>query len=79
MGRRTARRSATRWVVSAAGLAVLAAAAYAAGRTTAPWCDRESLAQPHAAWHALSAAALGLWGTVLWPTDPSGPHDGDSR
>jgi hypothetical protein len=54
-------------VVSAAGLAVLAGAAYAAGRTGTPWCDPESLAQPHGAWHVLSAAALALWGTALWP------------
>ena len=72
------RRGSRSRVVSAAGLAVLAAAAYAAGRTNAPWCDPESLAQPHAAWHALSAAALGLWGTVLWPIDPAGSRGGDS-
>jgi hypothetical protein len=45
--------------------ALAAAAAGAAcwwlGRTTSPWCDPDSLLQPHAAWHLLGAAALACW------------------
>ena len=45
--------------------ALAAAAAGAAcwwlGRTTSPWCDPDSLLQPHAAWHLLGAAALTCW------------------
>ena len=67
------RRGSRPRIVSVAGLAVLATAAYAAGRTNAPWCDPDSLAQPHGAWHVLSAAALALWGTALWPSDPATP------
>ena len=72
------RRGGRARVVSVAGLAALAAATYAAGRTSAPWCDPDSLAQPHAAWHVLSAAALALWGSVLWPAD-AGTKTGTSR
>ncbi|HEY7605217.1 MAG TPA: hypothetical protein VID07_00410 [Actinomycetes bacterium] len=32
-----------------------------AGRTASPWCDPDSLLQPHAAWHLLTAAALAAW------------------
>ena len=32
-----------------------------AGRTASPGCDPNSLLQPHAAWHLLSAAALATW------------------
>jgi hypothetical protein len=32
-----------------------------AGRTASPWCDPDSLLQPHAAWHLLGAAALAAW------------------
>lgn len=60
------RRGSRTPVVLAAGLAVMASAAYAAGRTSAPWCDPESWAQPHAAWHILVACALALWGSALW-------------
>ena len=56
-------------VIWAASLALLAAAAYAAGRTGTPWCAPDSWVQPHAAWHVLIAVALGVWGTALWPTD----------
>jgi hypothetical protein len=38
------------------------AACWWAGRTGGPWCDPDSLLQPHAAWHLLGAAALGAWG-----------------
>jgi hypothetical protein len=45
--------------------ALAAAAAGAAcwwlGRTASPWCDPDSLLQPHAAWHLLGAAALACW------------------
>lgn len=41
------------------------AACWWAGRTASPWCDPDSLLQPHAAWHLLGAAALGAW---AWAT-----------
>ena len=50
--------------------ALAAAAAGAAcwwlGRTTSPWCDPDSLLQPHAAWHLLGAAALACWAAVSY-------------
>ncbi len=73
------RRGSRSRVIAAASLAVLATAAYATGRTSAPWCDPDSLAQPHAAWHVLSAAALALWGAALWPGGPPGPETGAAR
>jgi hypothetical protein len=36
-----------------------------AGRTASPWCDPDSLLQGHAAWHALSAAALAAWSRAV--------------
>ncbi|HWC41682.1 MAG TPA: hypothetical protein VHK02_06825 [Actinomycetota bacterium] len=44
-------------------LAATAAGAFCwwAGRTASPWCDPDSLLQPHAAWHLLTAAALAAW------------------
>ncbi len=54
------------WVVATAcGAAGLAA--YVAGRTGGPLCRPESLWQPHAAWHALSALALGAFTMALTP------------
>jgi len=53
-GRRTAYRVAL--VAAAAG-----AACWWAGRTASPWCQPDSLLQPHAAWHLLGAAALAAW------------------
>ena len=38
------------------------AACWWAGRTASPWCDPDSLLQPHAAWHLLGAFALAAWG-----------------
>jgi hypothetical protein len=49
----------------AAGLAALAAAAYASGRTGAPTCDPDSRVQLHGAWHVCSAAAFVVVGSVL--------------
>src|SRR4029453_19263110 len=37
------------------------AACWWAGRTASPWCDPDSLLQPHAAWHLLGASALACW------------------
>jgi hypothetical protein len=54
-GRRVAYRVAL--VTAAAG-----GACWWAGRTASPWCDPDSLLQPHAAWHLLGAAALAAWG-----------------
>src|SRR5215218_7181420 len=54
-GRRAAYRLAL--AATAAG-----AACWWAGRTASPWCDPDSLLQPHAAWHLLGAFALAAWG-----------------
>lgn len=43
------------------------------GRTGAPLCRPDTLAQPHAAWHILTATALALW-LVTWP-QPASPRD----
>jgi hypothetical protein len=52
--------------------ALAAAAAGAAcwwlGRTASPWCDPDSLLQPHAAWHLLGAAALACWAEAALAT-----------
>jgi len=53
-GRRAAYRLAL--AATAAG-----AACWWAGRTAGPWCDPDSLLQGHAAWHLLTAFALGAW------------------
>jgi hypothetical protein len=52
----------------ALALAALAAAGLLnlLGRTGAPLCHPDSLAQPHAAWHVLTATAAALW-LVTWP------------
>jgi hypothetical protein len=65
-GRRVAYRVAL--VAAAAG-----AACWGAGRTTGPWCDPDSLLQPHAAWHLLSAVALGAWGLAVLDPGTTGP------
>lgn len=44
---------------AAAPWAVLAGAAYVAGRSGSPFCRPSSIWQPHAAWHVLSALGLG--------------------
>jgi hypothetical protein len=43
---------------SAAILGAAGVVLHVQGRTGQPWCRPDSLLQPHAAWHALSAAAL---------------------
>ena len=61
-GRRAAYRLAL--AATAAG-----AACWWAGRTASPWCDPDSLLQPHAAWHLLGAAALASWGWAVLEAD----------
>ena len=65
-------RQGTAWTPrrrTAYGAALAATAAGAAcwwaGRTASPWCDPDSLLQPHAGWHVLTAAALAAW---AWAT-----------
>ena len=60
---RTWRRRGTAAALLAAGIAL-----QVTGRTGGPLCRPESLAQPHAAWHVLSAAALWL---VVRPAPPA--------
>jgi hypothetical protein len=58
-------------------LAALAAgsAAYLAGRTGGPLCRPDSLLQPHALWHLLTAVAMAAWATdrVTHPVQPQAP------
>jgi hypothetical protein len=49
--------------------AATGAACWWAGRTTSPWCDPDSLLQPHAAWHLLGATALAAWGWAVLEGD----------
>jgi hypothetical protein len=61
-GRRTAYRVAL--VAAATG-----AACWWVGRTASPLCDPESLLQGHAAWHLLTAVALGAWSLAVLAGD----------
>ena len=45
------------------------AACWWAGRTARPWCDPDSLLQPHAAWHLLGAFALAALGRAVLEGD----------
>ncbi len=54
-------------------LAGVAAVAYWTGRTGGPLCRPDSAFQPHAVWHVASAAALGIWGSLLWSGRRSRP------
>lgn len=57
------------WIFGAALLAV-GAALNALGRTDAPLCDPDSLAQLHGVWHVLTAAVLWVYGAgVLEPRE----------
>jgi hypothetical protein len=57
------------WIIGAAVLAV-GATLNALGRTDAPLCDPDSLAQLHGLWHVLTAAALWVYGAgVLGPRE----------
>ena len=61
------RRASYRLALAAAAAGV---ACWWAGRTASPWCDPDSLLQPHAAWHLLGAAALAAWGWAVATLDP---------
>jgi hypothetical protein len=58
VGRTPRRRAAYRAALAGAAAG---AACWWAGRTGSPVCDPDSLWQGHAAWHLLTAAALGAW------------------
>lgn len=62
-GELAARRRGLRPVVDAptTGLALVALAAWWAGRTGSPWCRPGSVVQLHAVWHLLSAALVVRW------------------
>jgi len=66
-GRPMTRSGTRRRLAATGGLAALATAGFVAGRTGSPLCDPDSLLQLHAVWHIAGAAALAMWGTVLWP------------
>ncbi|MGH8973993.1 MAG: hypothetical protein ACRD0C_12420 [Acidimicrobiia bacterium] len=59
--------TARRWWVAAGACGAAGLAVYVMGRTGGPLCRPESLWQPHAAWHALSAVALGAAVLALTP------------
>jgi MYXO-CTERM domain-containing protein len=42
------------------------------GRTGAPWCQPDTLAQPHAAWHVLTAFGVAVW-LLSWPRPAGRP------
>jgi hypothetical protein len=42
------------------------------GRTGAPLCQPDTLAQPHAAWHVLTAFAAAVW-LITWPRPAGRP------
>jgi hypothetical protein len=67
---RRARLAPDRRVTYRVALAATAAGAacWWAGRTASPWCDPDSLLQPHAAWHLLGAAALAAWSRAVLRT-----------
>jgi hypothetical protein len=46
------------WSRAAVPLGVMAVAAQVLGRSGGPWCRPDSLLQPHAVWHVLTAALL---------------------
>ena len=55
------------WLLAIVGLVAIAGAANVLGKTDAPLCEPDSLLQGHALWHALTAAAFGLYGYVAFP------------
>jgi hypothetical protein len=65
--RRVVRPGTTRDLALLAVLLLGSGAAYLAGRTGGPLCDPTSIVQGHALWHVGTAAALALWGALLWP------------
>jgi hypothetical protein len=64
VGRRGAYRAAL--AATAAG-----AACWWLGRSDSPWCDPDSLLQGHAAWHLLTATALGCWAVATLDPPPA--------
>ncbi len=57
-----------RWLFAVGGLLAVAGVVNILGRTDAPMCDPNSLYQGHAIWHALTAAAFGLYGYRAFPS-----------
>jgi hypothetical protein len=49
------------WTVPLLALTGVAAAVWLAGTSDSPLCDEQSWAQPHGAWHVLSALVLLGW------------------
>jgi hypothetical protein len=61
------------WVIGVVALGI-GAALSALGRTDAPLCEPDSLAQLHGVWHVLTAAVLLVYGTaVLEPRERARP------
>jgi hypothetical protein len=70
---------------TAVGCLAVGAVAQLLGRTDSPVCAPDSLLQPHAAWHVLTAMAMGAWAYAVLripddaatsPTDPTAPDHG---
>ena len=57
-----------RWLFAIGGLLAVAGVVNILGRTDAPMCDPNSLYQGHAIWHAMTAAAFGLYGYTAFPS-----------
>jgi hypothetical protein len=55
-----------RSLVPPVGALVIGAGLARLGRTGGPWCRPRSLAQPHAAWHLLAAAAVTVVARRTW-------------
>jgi len=70
------RRRIAHRIVSAALAAGLTG--YVLGRTGGPLCRPDSLLQPHALWHVLTAVAMAAWGADRLPT-ASPTRCGNSR
>ena len=61
-GRRPVRRPTERRLLAAmAALAVVGGASWVLGRSGAPLCDPDAVAQPHGLWHVLSGLVFGTW------------------
>ncbi len=67
-------------------VAALGLASWVLGRTDAPLCDPDTIAQPHGLWHLLSSIVFGLWwwmayvrGEPRTSADAVGTHAAGSR
>ncbi|MHB1139015.1 MAG: hypothetical protein ACYC2O_08660 [Microthrixaceae bacterium] len=69
-GRRALPGWTTRLGVGLAATGAAAGVAYLVGSTSSRCCRPRSLLQWHGLWHVGTAAAMGMWATAVWPTEP---------